>query len=233
MSTPQAQNPPASKRRPGRPARPADDPKHAEVRERLLVAATELAVERGLDGAGIREIADRAGVSSGMISYYFGDREGLEEAMSQRALDELTSEFAKAIAERGPDTDVLDMLIHVHATALSANPWLPRLVARDVLGGDRDSRARLSSQMGQGPMQLLRNTIQEAIDSGALRADLDPDMCVLTIASTGAFPYLMAPLLADHLDIEFNDDFRDRLIAHNRDLLANGLRAPAQREKLK
>jgi len=232
MTTPPTQDPQAARRRPGRPSRPADDPQHAEVRDRLLVAATELAVERGLDGAGIREIADRAGVSSGMISYYFGDRAGLEEAMSQRALTELASEFAKAIAERSRDSDLLDMLIHVHATALSANPWLPRLVARDVLGVDRDSRARISSQMGQGPMQLLRDTIQEAIDSGALRADLDPDMCVLTIASTGAFPYLMAPLLADHLDIEFDDDFRDRLIAHNRDLLANGLRTPAQREKL-
>ena len=220
MTTPPTQDPQAARRRPGRPSRPADDPQHAEVRDRLLVAATELAVERGLDGAGIREIADRAGVSSGMISYYFGDRAGLEEAMSQRALTELASEFAKAIAERSRDSDLLDMLIHVHATALSANPWLPRLVAR------------ISSQMGQGPMQLLRDTIQEAIDSGALRADLDPDMCVLTIASTGAFPYLMAPLLADHLDIEFDDDFRDRLIAHNRDLLANGLRTPAQREKL-
>jgi len=216
------------RRRPGRPARADDDASHAEVRERLLVAATELAVERGIDGAGIREIADRAGVSSGMISYYFGDRQGLHEAMSLRAFEQLSQAFEKAVAEQSPDTNALDTLIHVHAAALSANPWLPRLVARDILEGG----GGLFNELGAQPLQLMQKAIQAAIERGELRSDIDPVMCVLTIASTGAFPYLVAPMLVQHLGIELDDDFRDRLIAHNVDLITNGLRAPAHKEKL-
>lgn len=234
MSSPPLESKASAKRRPGRPARAADETHCAEVRERLLLAAIELAVEQGLEGAGIRQIADRAGVSSGMISYYFGDRRGLHAAMSARAFEELSNEFTKAIADQSGDTDVLDTLIRVHATALSANPWLPRLVAQDLLASDGDSGAetRISSVIGEGPLQLMRSAIQSAIDRGELRADIDPIMCVLTIASTGAFPYLMGPLLSERLGVDLDDDFRDRLIAHNRDLIANGLRAPAQKRDL-
>ena len=51
-------------------------------------AATELAVERGFEASGLREIAARAEVSPGMIAYYFGDRSGLHEAIFERAFDE-------------------------------------------------------------------------------------------------------------------------------------------------
>jgi AcrR family transcriptional regulator len=234
MSSPPLEPRTAAKRGPGRPARAGDETSSAEVRERLLLAAMELAVEQGLDGVGIRQIADRAGVSSGMISYYFGDRRGLHSAMSTRAFEELSAEFTKAIADQSADADILDTLIGVHATALSANPWLPRLIAQDLLVSDAEDGAetRLSSALGDGPLQLMQSAIQSAIDRGELRADIDPIMCVLTIASTGAFPYLMGPLLSECLGLDLDDDFRDRLIAHNRDLIANGLRAPAQKEKL-
>jgi len=46
-------------------------------RERLMEAATELFVERGFRAVSIRGIADRARTNSALISYYFGDKEGL------------------------------------------------------------------------------------------------------------------------------------------------------------
>src|SRR5258708_3207032 len=51
---------------------PTDDP-----RERLLTAAGELFAEKGLDGATVREIKDRAGVNIAAINYYFRDKENL------------------------------------------------------------------------------------------------------------------------------------------------------------
>ena len=184
----------ASARR-GRPGRPPGDADKgdARVRERLLDAATELAVEKGLDGAGIREIADRAGVSSGMIAYYFGDRRGLHEAMFERAFSRLEAEFEKAIADQSPVTDLLDNLLRIHATALAANPWLPRLVAREVLGSEGEFQDRFREVVASGPLDVMRKAIANGIERGQLRKDLDPTMCVLTVASSAAFPYLVGP----------------------------------------
>lgn len=49
----------------------------ADVKSRLLKAATHLFIKKGYRGVSIREIAERAKTNSALISYYFGDKEGL------------------------------------------------------------------------------------------------------------------------------------------------------------
>src|SRR5688572_21257929 len=66
------------KTRPGRPRHRAGSP---QVRQRLLEAAIALASERGFQAIGARQIARAAGVTPGMIAYYFGGKQGLYEAM--------------------------------------------------------------------------------------------------------------------------------------------------------
>ena len=44
---------------------------------RLIEAATQLFVEKGYRGVSIRAIATLANTNSALISYYFGDKEGL------------------------------------------------------------------------------------------------------------------------------------------------------------
>ena len=52
-------------------------PAEQDTKERLLKAAKELFVRKGFSGVSIREIAREAEANSALISYYFGDKEGL------------------------------------------------------------------------------------------------------------------------------------------------------------
>ena len=52
-----------------------------DAREKLLVAGTELFAKKGFAGVSIRELAIAAGVNSALISYHFGGKEGLYEAV--------------------------------------------------------------------------------------------------------------------------------------------------------
>ena len=54
------------------PSEPAQD-----TRKRLLEAALIVFAEKGFDGAGIRDIAERAKANSAMVQYHFGGKEGL------------------------------------------------------------------------------------------------------------------------------------------------------------
>ena len=53
----------------------------ADKREHILVIAEELFGEKGFDGTSVRDIAQAAGVNLAMISYYFGSKEKLLEAL--------------------------------------------------------------------------------------------------------------------------------------------------------
>ncbi len=218
-------------RRPGRPR--AADADHGEVAERLLDAATELAVEQGFDACGLREIAARAEVSSGMISYYFGDRQGLYEAMFQRAFDRISSKVDALMADPaiGGD-DRLDELVRLHVATIAADPWLPRLLIREVLAETESSlKTELASRVGQGPMKLMISWIKEEQKRGVLRSDLDPRMMAMTLASLSAFPFVMLPIIGEEIGLTLDETFPDRLIEHNQRLLARGIRAISESQK--
>jgi len=52
-----------------------------DKREHILTVAEELIGENGFDGTSVRDIAHKAGVNLAMISYYFGSKEKLLEAL--------------------------------------------------------------------------------------------------------------------------------------------------------
>ena len=54
---------------------------HAGTRERILAAAREVFAERGYDGASVRQIAARAGLTDPALYYYFDSKEALHRAL--------------------------------------------------------------------------------------------------------------------------------------------------------
>jgi len=59
------------------------------ARARIRDAAIELFADRGIEGATIRDIAQKAGVSSGLLRHHFGSKEGLRDACDEYVLSEL------------------------------------------------------------------------------------------------------------------------------------------------
>ena len=60
------------------------------ARARIRDAAITLFADRGVETATIRDIAQAAGVSSGLLRHHFGSKEGLRDACDEFALNELT-----------------------------------------------------------------------------------------------------------------------------------------------
>src|SRR5215213_4302877 len=61
-----------------------------EKQLQIMEAAEELFAEKGFAGTSVRDIADAAGVNLAMISYYFGSKEKMMEAMFNHRGQHLT-----------------------------------------------------------------------------------------------------------------------------------------------
>ena len=59
------------------------------TKEKILEAALDLFREQGFDGASMRDIAQRAGVATGLAYYYFESKEAIVLAFYDRAYAEL------------------------------------------------------------------------------------------------------------------------------------------------
>lgn len=166
-----------------------------DVRRRQLIEATiEAITEVGFNAATIAEIARRAGVSTGLVSFYFGDKDGLLEA----TLRHLARELSRRVAARLRDaTSARARVQAVIDTNLGASQferrigtvWLafwgqvphsPRF-ARVQRAYQRRIAANLASALRQvlrpEPAHALAETTASLIDGLWLRATLsgDPD----------------------------------------------------------
>ncbi len=107
----------------------------SEPRRRILDAAAHVFAERGFDGAGVDDIASRAGVNKAMLYYHVGDKATLYGAVTTDFICRIRAEIERRLA--GLD-DPLVRLRTVQRTFLDvmyANPHYPQLMQRELADG--------------------------------------------------------------------------------------------------
>lgn len=102
-----------------------------EIRKQQLIdAALSSIAELGLQKTTIITISQRAGMSSGIISHYFGGKQGLIEAALRYLLDKLGRSFLDKIQQTdGTPTARIECIIEANFTEfqrseLAARTWL-------------------------------------------------------------------------------------------------------------
>lgn len=209
-------------KRVGRPARgeSADD-----VRRRLVAVARELFAKRGFGEVGIREIAREADVTPGMISYYFGDKLGLYEAMLGSVFEELLGRVRELAAQPDDGTGPLVALVRMYIATIASQPWVPALLLREIVTGDSAARARFIERFATRAAALIPGLVAAEVASGELRSDLEPKLAVLSLFGMCIFPFLAHPLTGKVLGYELDAAFSERLIEHTTRLFFDGARA--------
>ncbi len=75
----------------------------AERRKDLIAATLDSISEHGLEGATVRDIAARAGVTGGLIRHYFSGKDEMVQAAYREMLAGMTGAAVDAMAEAGDD----------------------------------------------------------------------------------------------------------------------------------
>ncbi|HTJ22343.1 MAG TPA: TetR/AcrR family transcriptional regulator [Gemmatimonadaceae bacterium] len=100
----------------------------AARREQVLTAAYHLATKRGLSALTIRGVADRAGLSSGLVLFHFGNKEQLLLALLEWVLEATTVlRVGPEILAIEPPIDRLLALVRQEMERLSREPARIRL----------------------------------------------------------------------------------------------------------
>ncbi|MBB5321596.1 transcriptional regulator BetI [Marinobacter oulmenensis] len=102
-----------------------------DTRRQQLIDATMASIaELGMQNTTIVSISKRAGLSSGIISHYFGGKQGLIEAALRHLLDQLGKELRERMKQTDGSVDQrLDCIIESNfsefqRSALAAKTWL-------------------------------------------------------------------------------------------------------------
>ena len=70
-----------------------------QTEEKIFEAATDVFIEKGMDGARMQEIADRAGINKALLHYYYRSKEKLFDAVFTIIAKQMLKRFAPVFDE--------------------------------------------------------------------------------------------------------------------------------------
>jgi len=185
-----------------------------------MEAARSLFARQGFDAVSIRAVAQMAGVNTAMIHYYFGNKQGLYEAVLSGTLDPLIQELGDALATDAPTPVRRFLSLYIHT--LGANPWLPPLLLREVLSEDGRLRGWFLQQF-ESKAGLITRFVQREQTAGRMRPDADATFTALSLLSLAVFPFVATPAGSDAAAMRVRKEQLDRLVDHTERLFLDGL----------
>lgn len=99
-----------------------------EARQTILDATEELIIESGGSGFSIRTLGQRAGYSAPTVYHYFGDKDGLIDALLEDRCDGLAAEFEQLEPSGDPRRDLRNMLLSYFEFS-TRNPAFTRVMS--------------------------------------------------------------------------------------------------------
>lgn len=193
-----------------------------DARARLIQAARKLFVATTYDKVSIRMLAQKAGVNSALIRYYFGDKAGLFEAMLRETAEPILRQFQ--VLTESPDAGSLGELLRIYYRIMGANPDLPRLIARVMMEHDQGQQRQIVEKILRPIVARLEKNLFAHPER--LRFPAAPDKARLSFLSLMVFPFLAPPPMLALQGIRLTPEFLEGLADHNLQVLSHGLLAP-------
>ena len=71
-----------------------------QTEEKIFESATEVFIEKGMDGARMKEIAEHAGINKALLHYYYRTKDHLFNAVFEKIAGQLFKKFAPVFDEK-------------------------------------------------------------------------------------------------------------------------------------
>jgi AcrR family transcriptional regulator len=180
--------------------------------EKIFEAATEVFVEKGMDGARMQDIANQAGINKALLHYYYRTKEKLFTAVFEMIARKIFKKFAPVFDENLSLEDKIRFFFREHISFLQENPRLPGFILNEVnRHPDRIKKLLASIDFENLWLKLYEQHKEEFKKYNITQASL-PQM-MISMAAISVFPFAAKGIIEGILgkvNISFNDFIEER-----------------------
>jgi TetR/AcrR family transcriptional regulator len=179
----------------------------AATQKKLLTAARREFAGRGLAGARVDDIAERAGVNKQLVYHYFGDKDALYLAVLEWVYEEIRTHERQLNLEGLPPQTAIRKLIESSFDYLAAHPDFIQLLNDENRSGARHVRGSRRLEAMHSPLiNLVAKILGEGVKTGTFRRGISPVHLYISIAGLSYFFLSNTPTLS----AIFGKDFSSR-----------------------
>jgi AcrR family transcriptional regulator len=191
---------------------PARSGRRIPTVDRLIASARASFARRGYDGASIRTITREAHANLGAVTYHFGSKHALYEAVLEQVLAPLAQRVLAVVDGPGSALDRAEATVRALFEHLRENPDMPHLMVQELAAG-KTPPAPVVRALGAMSGRLAQ-LIREGQESGEIRAG-DPMLLALSLVYQPVHLTLVQRIAKGVLGVDQSDPgTRARVVEH-------------------
>ena len=180
--------------------------------ERIFEAATDVFVDKGMDGARMQDIASHAGINKALLHYYFRTKDQLFNAVFEMIARKIIKKFAPVFDENLSLEEKIRFFFREHITFLQENPKLPAFILNEA----NRNPARIKKLLNNVEFDSLWLKLFEQHKSELEKFNISKaamPQIMISIAAMSVFPFAARGILEGlfgKIGLDFNEFIEKR-----------------------
>lgn len=173
----------------------------------ILQVAETLFAEKGFEGTSIRDISKEANINVAMVSYYFGSKEKLLEALILLKTSGLKEQLVHLIDENLEPMEKINKLIALYINRINCNKGIYRVLHFELASQKKALEIQSFSEIKKANLKSMELIIQEGQAKGVFRKDIIIPLLTPTILGTYFHFQMNKPFFEEILNLKTDEEF--------------------------
>jgi len=185
-----------------------------QTEDKIFDAATDVFIEKGMDGARMQDIANHAGINKALLHYYFRTKDRLFNAVFEKIAGKMFSKFAPIFDENLSLEEKIRFFYREHITFLQENPMLPAFILNEINRNPARIRKLLHNIDFKKLWAMLAEQHKDELKKYNITEKSIPQL-MTSVAAISVFPFAARGILEcifESLGIDFNDYIDERKV---------------------
>jgi len=170
-----------------------------QTEEKIFDAAAEVFVEKGMNGARMQDIANRAMINKSLLHYYYRTKDKLFDAVFQKLAGKVFAKFAPVFNENLTLEEKLRFFYKEHISFMNENPRLPAFILNEINRNPELIKRILKSVDFNKLWDMLENQHKAELEMYNITRATIPQL-MSTIAAISVFPFAARGILETILE---------------------------------
>ena len=183
-----------------------------QTEEKIFEAATIVFEEKGMDGARMQDIANRAGINKALLHYYFRTKDRLFDAVFQKVAGRMFMKFAPVFEKDRTLEEKIRFFFRQHITFMQENPRLPSFVLNEINRNPARIKKLLKTVDFKKLWSVLEEQHRDEFRKYNITIESAPQI-MTTIAAISVFPFAARGIfegIFENLGVDFDSYIEER-----------------------
>jgi len=166
-----------------------------QTEEKIFEAATEVFINKGMDGARMQDIADQAGINKSLLHYYYRTKDHLFNAVFEMIAGQMFRKFAPVLDEKLTLEEKIRFFFREHIAFMQKNPKLPSFILNEI----HRNPDRIRKLIQRIDIEKLWTTLEAQHKEELKRYNITKEnipQFMTTVAGMSVFPFAAKPIIS-------------------------------------